>query len=57
MFGYKFYPNPENFTPTWMVWEVGSEWPKVSKKYSDKYSKKGIQAKKYKKLKFTKKKY
>ena len=19
MFGYKFYPNPENFTPSWMV--------------------------------------
>ena len=22
MFGYKFYPNPENFTPSWMVWMV-----------------------------------
>ena len=22
MFGYKFYPNPENFTPSRMVWSV-----------------------------------
>ena len=22
MFSYKFYPKPENFTPSWMVWMV-----------------------------------